>query len=244
MKLKFTLFIGIAVALIVSSFRSNAQSVTFSDFGTNSYATGYTSDFDVSILDTLQSSFSSTKQVTWSVVKLSGPSQWSFTMCDPASCYSAPAPYNYFCNATSTTPWAMMANSNGTFTFHAIIHNTVGSGSYKLTAWVDGDSVNTAVSRVLNINVTVANGISKVNAAEIKLYPIPANDILNVDLNNYLAAKRIEVYNLIGAKMGTYPVDGDSNNSIPVNNLNPGMYFVKVIDARNSILTTKTFQKR
>jgi hypothetical protein len=125
-----------------------------------------------------------------------------------------------------------------------VLRNIAGNGVYKLTAWVDGDSMNTAVSRMLNINVTQAVGFSKISAPEVKLYPIPANDILNVDLNNFNAAKRVEVYNLIGAKMGSYPVDGDSNNSIPVNNLNPGMYFVKVMDSRNGILTTKTFQKR
>jgi hypothetical protein len=133
---------------------------------------------------------------------------------------------------------------NGTFTFHVILHSIAGVGTYKLTAWVDGDSLNTAVSRMLNINVTQAAGVSKIATPEIKLYPIPAADVLNVDLNNFSTAKRIEIYNLIGAKMATFPIDGDSNNNIPVNNLNAGMYFVKVIDSRNGILTTKTFQKR
>ncbi|MCX8480213.1 MAG: T9SS type A sorting domain-containing protein [Chitinophagales bacterium] len=243
MKLKITLVLALVLASAFS-LRANAQSISFTDNGSATYVSGYNSDYDVAILDTLKSTYSANKQVTWSVVKLSGPSQWSFTNCDPASCYSAQSPYNYLSNSNTNTPWAIAPNASGTFTFHVVLRNIAGNGVYKLTAWVDGDSVNTAVSRMLNITVTQAVGISKISAPEVKLYPIPANDILNVDLNNFNDAKRVEVYNLIGAKMGSYPVDGDSNNSIPVNNLNPGMYFVKVMDSRSGILTTKTFQKR
>ncbi len=243
MKLKSTLLLAILVTF-ASSFRANAQSISFTDAGTSTNVSGYNSDYDVAILDTLMSTYSGTKQVTWSIVKVSGPSQWSFTNCDPASCYSAQSPYNYLSNSTTNTPWAITPNASGVFTFHVVLHSIAGNGTYKLTAWVDGDSVNTAVSRMLNITVTQAIGINKVATPEVKLYPIPANDVLNVDLNNFNNAKRIEIYNLIGSKMGSYPVDGDSNNNIPVNNLNSGMYFVKVMDARNGILTTKTFQKR
>jgi hypothetical protein len=243
MKLKLTLVLAFVLASAFS-FRANAQSIYFTDNGSATNVSGYNSDYDVAILDTLFSSYPGNKQVTWSVVKLSGPSQWSFTNCDAASCYSAQSPYNYLSNYNTPTPWTIAPNTSGVFTFHVVLRNIAGNGVYKLTAWVDGDSMNTAVSRMLNINVTQAVGFSKISAPEVKLYPIPANDILNVDLNNFNAAKRVEVYNLIGAKMGSYPVDGDSNNSIPVNNLNPGMYFVKVMDSRNGILTTKTFQKR
>lgn len=243
MKLKFTLLVAIVIAF-ASSFKANAQSISFTDAGSSTNVSGYNSEYDIAILDTLMSTYSGNKQVTWSIVKVSGPSQWSFTNCDPASCYSAQSPYNYLSNSTTNTPWVLAPSTSGVFTFHVILHSIAGSGTYKLTAWVDGDSLNTAVSRNLNITVTQAMGVSKLATPEIKLYPIPANDVLNVDLNNFNTAKRVEIYNLIGAKMGSYPVDGDSNNNIPVNNLNSGMYFVKVMDARNGILTTKTFQKR
>lgn len=240
---RITLLFVFVVSLALHS-RSQAQTIHFTDAGTATNVSGYNSEYDIAILDTLMSMYPSNKQVTWSIVKMSGPAQWSFTNCDPASCYSAQSPYNYLSNMGTTTPWTIAPSSIGVFTFHVVLHNIAGNGTYKLSAWVDGDSVNTVVTRMLNINVTQAAGISKIATPEVKLYPIPAVDQLNINLNNLDNAKRIEIYNLIGAKISTYPVDGDGSNTISVGNLNPGMYFVKVIDARNSILTTKTFQKR
>ena len=191
MKLKFTLLLIIAVAF-ASSFRAQAQNIAFTDNGTSTNVSGYSSDYDVAILDTLLSTYPGNKQVTWSIVKVSGPSQWSFTNCDPASCYSAQSPYNYLSNSNTITPWTIIPNANGVFTFHVILHNTAGSGTYRLSAWVDGDSVNTAVNRLFNINVTQATGFTKIASPEIKLYPIPANDILNVDLNNFNAGPYLQ----------------------------------------------------
>jgi len=243
MKLRFTLFF-VAVLSLFSITNVKAQSIHFTDASNATNVSGYNSEYDVAILDTLMNMYPATKQVTWSIVKVSGPAQWSFTNCDPASCYSAQSPYNYLSNNNTTTPWALASGASGVFTFHVVLHSIAGNGTYKLTAWVDGDSVNTAVSRMLNISVTQATGISKVSNPEVKIYPIPANDVVNIDLSNLNSAKRLEIYNLIGAKMGSYAIDGDGTNTIPVNNLNTGMYFVKVMDGRNTILTTKTFQKR
>jgi len=236
----------LAVLLIlVTRIKAGAQTLSFADAGIVSYGTGVSTDFEVDVTDTLVNGFPSTKNVIWSIVKISGPTEWTFTNCDAASCYSAVSPYNYLTNANSTTPLNMNPAGTSINLFHVIIHGKDGAGSYMLNCFVAGDSANTVKSRLININVAYVNGISKaIPSLEVKLFPIPTADILNVELGANSSVKRLEIYNLIGSKVSPATSVISGRNEIAVGTLNPGMYFLKLIDNRNNVLMTKTFQKK
>ncbi len=235
-----------AFLLCLTQLKAGAQTLSFIDAGSASFANGLSTDFSIDLNDSVVNGYATSKNVIWSVQKVSGPTEWSFTNCDNASCYNAKSPYVYLTNAGSTTPLIMNPGDTNIGMFHVYIHSKDGSGVYAFHYWVAGDSANTVVTRMVNVNVAFVNGIAKatITPVEIKIFPIPAVDAVTVDLNANNNVKRIEIYNLIGSKVVTLNAVNANKNEINVSNLTPGMYFVKLIDAKNSVITTKTFQKK
>ena len=66
---------------------------------------------------------------------------------------------------------------------------------------------------------------------EIKLYPNPADDMLNVKIDEII--KEINIYNITGVKV--YNTNSDVNN-IDVSDFNRGVYFVKIKTADREIV--------
>jgi hypothetical protein len=64
---------------------------------------------------------------------------------------------------------------------------------------------------------------SEVEANQVKVYPIPANSILNIDVANSETIKTIKIYNAIGQV-----VKETTENKVNVNTLKTGMYIVHI----------------
>lgn len=74
---------------------------------------------------------------------------------------------------------------------------------------------------------------------EIQLWPNPAQDFLQIDINNEKAVE-FHIINAIGVVMQQdYMTSG---NRIDISNLSPGMYFLKV--SFEDKMTTQSFLKR
>ncbi|MCK5169036.1 MAG: T9SS type A sorting domain-containing protein, partial [Bacteroidales bacterium] len=76
------------------------------------------------------------------------------------------------------------------------------------------------------------------NSINVKIYPNPAQDILNIDIqdqsfNNY----RYTIFDTFGR---IYLENYSSDSEINISNLNPGIYFIKISDS-NGGNTTKKF---
>ena len=79
------------------------------------------------------------------------------------------------------------------------------------------------------------SGIKDIKKNSIRLYPNPANDILNISIER---ASKLEIINASGQVVeSTYLKD--SNTSINVSQLKSGIYFVKVIDNAGNVGTQK-----
>ena len=82
-------------------------------------------------------------------------------------------------------------------------------------------------------NITLANSIS--------LMPNPANNYIELRINNNVVVKEAVVYNAFGQMIKTVTLT-DNHARIDLSNMAAGMYFVRVND--NNVITTKKFIKK
>lgn len=89
----------------------------------------------------------------------------------------------------------------------------------------------TEVSNLYNNNTLFSENFTQ-NNLEVKLYPNPVRDILNIEIENDIQS--IEIYNIQGQK-----VLSSNQKQINVSDLATGMYMVKIQDINNNIATKK-----
>ncbi len=81
-------------------------------------------------------------------------------------------------------------------------------------------------------NCGITTGVNEVISTEINVYPNPANDIVNIDLNSIKAESGIvRLYNSMGQLVDSRNVNAVAGNIVQfeVENIESGLYFVEVI---------------
>ena len=117
-----------------------------------------------------------------------------------------------------------------------------------VTAYVDaannqaGDTFAIQDAPVTNFTIINNLGIEDIKQDEFVLYPNPTNDILYLSIGksiNQLENFKLIVFNTLGQIVNEIPIR-NSNMQISTRNWGAsGVYFVKIVDVSNSILTTK-----
>lgn len=98
------------------------------------------------------------------------------------------------------------------------------------------DWTDSLVSVVLNFDTADAVGITNVvNNYDIKLYPNPTTNYVNVDVENY---KNCTVYNMNGSVMAF-----TTSNRVDMTNMPCGMYIMQIRLVDNTVLTHKIMKK-
>ncbi len=134
----------------------------------------------------------------------------------------------------------LYANANGGIAPYSYFWNPGTSGqsmtyltttSYTVTA-VDGNGCQGSFSSV------VITGIDENGEDDgIKFYPNPTKDVLNMDFPD--AGKRfVSVKNNLGQEVRNFS-STDKNLSIQIENLNPGIYFIQIIDENKRVSNKK-----
>ncbi|OWY22636.1 T9SS C-terminal target domain-containing protein [Sphingobacteriales bacterium UPWRP_1] len=110
-------------------------------------------------------------------------------------------------------------------------------------------AITVAENSAYNLNATYrcdawAVGIQTPYQEEIKFYPNPVRDRLNIEFNSYTNVKYLEVYNIIGAKIAQFSV---YNSYYPfvydATALDEGMYFIRLYDHDYNFIESKVFTK-
>jgi len=120
-------------------------------------------------------------------------------------------------------PFTAPASGTGAIKIYGLVNAVNGNGSSS------GDYSN-YTSTPLTINEAYPLAISAISKqADIKCYPNPAFDFINVELNNADAA-RITVYAITGALLMEQNIDNSAAGlaCFNISNLMPGMYLIKV----------------
>ncbi|MFI5136027.1 MAG: T9SS type A sorting domain-containing protein [Chitinophagales bacterium] len=162
------------------------------------------------------------------------PDQWTTTVCDDNLCYSP---------STSSMTVTIAGNAQGLLKLNVFPANEAGSGQNHFAANDVNDSANANALESVNVTASNQTGISTVSDAVISIYPIPAKDMLYVNLDGGRHITSMEIYNVVGQKVKTVPIqDGLKSVSVSVTDLKKGVYFLRVVSGEKEI-TTRTFSK-
>jgi hypothetical protein len=103
----------------------------------------------------------------------------------------------------------------------------------------------TTVTWTINKNLT---GIKEITSSSaeiiIDLYPNPASDHINVRLTGEIRGRiRLEIYDCMGKRLKTSPLQSEEVNLIDLNDIDPGIYFAKILINNNLISSIKIIRK-
>ncbi len=98
------------------------------------------------------------------------------------------------------------------------------------------DAFNLAIQYYNNTLSTESNNIDN----QVVLYPNPIINTLNIQANTSLI--KAEIYNINGALLNSINIS--KKNNINLHNLATGLYFIKLIDYNNEVLTTQKIIKK
>ncbi len=77
---------------------------------------------------------------------------------------------------------------------------------------------------------------------KIKLYPNPANSVLNIELKDKIFGKA-EIKNILGQKVLSQAISGERTEEVDISGLLPGMYFVSILNDKGIVCGTAKFLK-
>lgn len=246
-------FLLIALGCAAISGTANAQTFTtqkdtaYIDYVLGSGSTG---------LDNLISNpTGSAVTINWKAVANNIPADWkdgqqqpnpanqnnSFGICDNNLCYSSATSLSTT-STQSSNPYA--ANTTGG-AFHAQFNmgTAATTGTYYATINLQSGATSKNITFVIHaVSPTAVSNVNK-SSDDVKLYPNPAHNSVNVEFDPNAGVKFISVYNLIGKPVSTFRVTG-SSAQLDISDIPAGVYFVRLMDAQNHVLDTRKFTRQ
>ncbi|MEN8230897.1 MAG: T9SS type A sorting domain-containing protein, partial [Bacteroidota bacterium] len=113
------------------------------------------------------------------------------------------------------------------------------AGIEEVTAWavnIHGCSSDTAL---LQVEVTICDGLEELPGGSIVLYPVPVHDILRITSDTHIA--QVEIVDLKGQTVLTAGVTGDG---LDLTSLEVGVYLIRMTDRSGTIITTRKIVKQ
>lgn len=158
---------------------------------------------------------------------------------------------NQVLNIPGTSPAIFtnrVLNNNDTiwrkFQLNLTINGTSGPITVPFCARLFAQNGNVTIDPDQTNNQSCANvglPVNEVSAAiaNIKVYPNPATDILNISFD-YQNAKEVKVYDLSGKLMSTTPLVS-TETQIALNNFETGIYLYQIINNEGAVIHTSKF---
>ncbi|WP_274474837.1 M43 family zinc metalloprotease [Mangrovimonas aestuarii] len=179
---------------------------------------------------------SSTTQINLTIVtdNYGDETSWEFKDSSGAVLYSSPA-NTYDNNSTYNESFTVSGNQCYIFTINDEYGDGIccdyGDGSYELSTG-DGSLIYSGgdFGSIESIQITTSTlGTEDYFVDnEVKVYPNPAKDVLNIKVNNNDLPDSYVVYNVLGQRVATKTISSVSDLSINTSELSNGMYFVKL----------------
>jgi len=227
MKKLFTPFF----VLIVLAYGLKAQTITIEPASHNLH---FLASEQSDALSYVTNHTSGTRTIRWVRISDETSSTWTSTVCDENNCYS---------NSTYTKEFILDGGEDGLLKLTVTPNNMPGEGFYQILVYDINDSANANAVMDINVVAEAATGISDPIDGDVSIYPIPAKDVLNVNLEFVKNATSVEIFNVVGQKLKSVAVqDGSKVTIIPVSDLKKGVYFVRVYSNGQNVIT-KTFTK-
>lgn len=136
----------------------------------------------------------------------------------------------------ATQPGNGTAAVSGNNIVYTPANNFVGVDEFTYTL-NDGSATSTpAKVRMLVLNTS---GINNVEQVAVTLYPVPANDVLNVQFDNK-GKSEARIFDAVGKLVKTaFMVD--ANNAISLEGMANGMYTIQILNAQGQVIARNNF---
>lgn len=194
------------------------------------YTNGPASEFEIVAYANIVNNAAGSANLRWVKLQTNMATGWSSTVCDINACY----PDN-----TDSADFTLGARATGNIDGHFYPNNVVGNGTLRVRVYEVGNPSNQVI--VTFIGSTNAASVAGLTKPSLKLYPVPAVDFINVELNAAGGEDgHIEIYNMIGKKMAEFQLNGGKTR-LPIGHLPKGQYLMRVESNRG--LVTKSFIK-
>ncbi len=216
MKQIFTIFL----AVFALSF-SYAQSFSVSSLSEQINLDGTN---EVAIEVTVQNLTSDTISISWERTETRLPDGWKNNICDPQKCYTG---------SSSSEMFTLPGNGSGTFSVHCT-PTTVDYAIIDIKFFPTGQPDQAVTGTYTFGQVTGTNDLA---VAPIALYPNPATNYFQVE--NGQKVNSIEMFNILGVKI----LESTDTDHVNVSQLKSGLYFVRLLDRTEKIITTQRLQK-
>jgi len=162
--------------------------------------------------------------VTWERTIDRLPDGWATLICDLQKCFGP---------SKSTEMFFVPPNSSGTFQIH-VTPSTVDYAVIHIKFYPTANP-NQSVTGVYTFGQVT--GTNDLIAAPIELYPNPATSYFQVENSQKVAS--VEVFNLLGVRV----LESTDINNVDISTLKSGLYFVRLLDRTESVITTQRLQK-
>ncbi|MCB0514965.1 MAG: T9SS type A sorting domain-containing protein [Chitinophagales bacterium] len=176
--------------------------------------------------------------VVWERTLVDVPEGWEVQVCDPITCWLS---------SISTNSFLLDSGDKAKLKIGVIIPDDAeqwGTAHVSLKAY---SFANPTIFDTIDFEVssTVATGINDFgNNKDLRIFPNPVVNNLNIELINYPQVGSFEVYTLLGKKVATFfPDNNQKVIQYAAYDLPQGMYLLHVIAADGRILETKRFSK-
>lgn len=228
-----------SILFLLSGWRTNAQSFTIAN-DTVSIVTGGTAlmTFD----DSVTNLTSSPANIEWKVIETDFPSDWKVAsgICDPVACYPVSdlwpsAAMRSFTIAPGSSPFFLSVD------FVA----TTSTGCHYARVRMNNVAapVDTAVATFIICKTALFVRALR-SSEEISVFPNPAYNVISVNYGSGIGVKSIAIHNIIGRQLSSYKVTEDTSTMLNIENLPPGMYSVRLLNANGHAIATRRFAKQ
>lgn len=145
--------------------------------------------------------------------------------------------------ATTTITNITTPVSGGTATAGGLTHivytpanNFVGLDSFSYTL---NDGANTSMPAVVRVLVLNTSGIDETNLIPVTVYPVPANNTLNV-VFEHSGKATANVYDVFGNLVSTSSLNAN-NSAISLENFSSGMYLLQILNEKGAVAARTKF---
>lgn len=124
------------------------------------------------------------------------------------------------------------------FKLHFYPHNTPGLNLYKVTFYNASAPADTAM---FYHQFDIATSVSEIASKSIGInaYPNPANNYINIDIENLNDNATLRIVDALGITVKTAKINGDTNLKFNLADLRAGVYFYSLVSDNKTILTRR-----
>lgn len=183
--------------------------------------------------------------VKWTLRSVTGSTELmnNISICDNSTCYGNPDVWPNKTVASSYSP--------GTSDFHLVMDlgSVPPGGPWIINVRLYNSSTPTDTSIQTYIVTRTAGPVSSVSSGvkantEVSVYPNPASSSVNVVYDGAADIKNIAVYNIIGKQVSLFRPTSYGSANLNIENIPSGVYFVRLLNSRGDVVSTRRFTKQ